>query len=547
VQDRSNAKPSFCIRGDKSMHGFRKLFIICLATLAFAQSYSQLLTVDPSKRYLTQDGKPFLLVGDAAWSLIAQLSDQDADLYLKNRHAMGYTAVLVNLIEHQFATNAPMNIYNQSPFSGAAFSSTPNEAYFAHVDHIINAAYYEGIVVLLAPVYLGYLCGSQGWCVEVKNADTSAMRSWGRYVGQRYAGNPNIIWVIGGDTDPGSVKPKLRAVVNGIKEYDNNHLFTVHDGPEQTLTAAWPGESWININNVYTYSTTQYENCASAYTRNPILPFFLLESAYENEHGSTQQELRAQSYWAMLSGAFGHVFGNCPIWGFDAAAGFCTVSNWKGQINGQGSQNMKHFHDLFYSRNWHRLIPDVTHTAVTAGYGTLGQTSYVTAAYCSDSSSIIAYLPTSRTVTVNTSLVAGDSVAAWWFNPSNGTYTRVGTFAHGSSMFTPPGAGDWVLVIDNEDLYPDVTNPPVSDVRENVGSATIAGAAYPNPFKTTLHIPTQNSSIVEVFDILGRRVLSERIEPGQTAFTWTPRNIGYGVYFVRFGGTVRLYKVLYVP
>lgn len=529
------------------MHGFRNLIVICLTTLCFVQSFSQYPTISPSKRYLTQDGKPFLLVGDAAWSLIAELSDQDADLYLQSRHAMGFTAVLVNLIEHDYATHAPRNFYNQSPFSGAAFSSTPNEAYFAHVDHIINAAEYEGIVVLLAPVYLGYGCGTQGWCSEVRNADTTAMRSWGRYIGQRYGVHPNIIWVIGGDTDPSSVKPKLRAVVNGIKEFDSNHLFTVHDDAEQTLSAAWSGETWININNVYTYGAALYQNCASAYTRNPTMPFFLLEAAYENEHSSTQQQLRSQSYWAMLSGAFGHVFGNCPMWGFDAAAGYCTVSNWKGQLNSQGTRNMKYFHDLFYSRNWHLLTPDVAHRAITAGYGTSGQTNYVTAAYGSDSSTIIAYLPSSRTVTVNTELVSGSGAAVWWYNPSDGTYTREGTFAHGSFMFTPPGAGDWVLVVDNEDLYSGLTNPPISDVKENDVSATVAGLAYPNPFKTTLHIPVLNSSFVEVFDILGRRVLSERIEAGQTAFTWTPRNIGYGVYFVRIGATMRPYKVLYVP
>jgi len=521
--------------------------LICFA-LSCSQTFAQSITVDPSKRYLRdQAGKPFLMVGDAAWSLIAQLSDADADAYLLNRHQMGFNLVLVNLIEHNFASNAPRNFYNQSPFTGTAFSSAPNEAYFAHVDHVIRTAGDLGIVVLLAPVYLGYACGTEGWCTEVKNASTADMQAWGVYLGQRYAISSNIIWIIGGDTDPTPVKTKLRAVVAGIKQYDTTHLFTAHNNGGQMAVDPWPGETWLDINNVYTYTTTQYQECANAYNVSPTKPFFMIESAYENEHSSTQQQLRAQSYWTVLSGGFGHVFGNCPIWHFDASPGWCTPSGWKNQISGQGSQNMLHFHDLFVARNWSALIPDVSHKAVTAGYGTPGQTNYVTAGYCSDSSSIIAYLPTSRTVTVNTSLVGGSAAAAWWFNPSTGASTRISTFAHGSQAFTPPGAGDWVLVVDNEDIFPDTSDPLALDVKEENVFATVQGSVYPNPFKSAVNILTRNASFVEVYDILGRRVFSQKISPGQAIFTWTPRNLGYGVYFLRMGTSARPAKLLYAP
>src|SRR5690348_15182450 len=56
---------------------------------------------------ITADGRPFLLHGEAAWSLIAQLTTIDAMRYLADRHARGVTALLVNLIEHQYADHAP--------------------------------------------------------------------------------------------------------------------------------------------------------------------------------------------------------------------------------------------------------------------------------------------------------------------------------------------------------------------------------------------------------------------------------------------------------
>jgi hypothetical protein len=409
------------------------------------------LAVGSAGRHLVdQNGKPFFLVGDAAWSLISQLSDQDADTYLADRQQRGFTAVLVNLIEHKFATNAPADIYGISPFTGQPFT-TPNDAYFAHADYIIASAAQKGIVVLLAPLYLGVNCGSEGWCAEVQAASAADLTAWGQYVGNRYRGFDNIVWVIGGDTDPSSVKTKVQAFVNGLVQEDTLHLLTAHNDQEQMAITPWAGASWLTVNDVYTYSTTLYQPALTAYHVSPPMPYFLIESAYENEHGSTAQQLRAQSYWTVLSGGFGHVFGNCPIWGFaDPAMGsFCSITNWQAQLSHQGSVNMDHLQHLFTSRHWYDLVPDESHRSVTAGYGTYGQTNYATAAYASDGSSIIAYLPTSRTVTVSFAALAGDSVTGWWYNPATGAATQIGTYASsGSQNFTPPSSGDWVLVVD---------------------------------------------------------------------------------------------------
>lgn len=413
--------------------------------------YAYPLALGSTGRYLVdQNGKPFFLVGDAAWSLIAQLSDQDADTYLADRAQRGFTAVLVNLIEHQFATNAPADIYGISPFTGQPFT-TPNDAYFAHADSIVRSAAQQGIVVLLDPLYLGYQCGSQGWCAEVQAASTADLTAWGQYVGNRYRDFDNIIWVIGGDTDPSSVKSKVQAFVDGLTQADTRHLLTAHNNEEQMAITPWSGASWLTVNDVYTYSSTLYQKALTAYHVSPAMPFFLIESAYENEHGSTAQQLRAQSYWTVLSGGFGHVFGNCPIWGFDDAglSSFCSQTGWQAQLSHQGSVNMDHLQQLFTSRHWYDLVPDEGHTALTSGYGSSGQTSYATAAYASDGSSIIAYLPTSRTVTVSFAALAGDSVTAWWYNPATGAATQIGTYANpGSQSFTPPSSGDWVLVVD---------------------------------------------------------------------------------------------------
>ena len=175
------------------------------------------LNISSNGRYLlNSNNQPVFFSGDAAWSLIAQLSKADADTYLANRQQKGVNLVLVNLIDTVFATNAPKNFYGDPPFTGATFA-TPNEAYFAHADYVINSAAQKGITVLLDPLYLGYACGDEGWCSEVQAASSATIQSWGQYVGNRYNNYDNIIWVIGADTDPTPVKTKASAFVTGLQ------------------------------------------------------------------------------------------------------------------------------------------------------------------------------------------------------------------------------------------------------------------------------------------------------------------------------------------
>jgi Protein of unknown function (DUF4038) len=138
----------------------------CLLLFEAAASAQQTIMKRPFRvsenhRYLVdQDSTPFLLQGDAAWSLIANATKEEAAAYLQNRQAKGFDAVLVNLLEHKFAKkapkNAPKNAYGEAPFTKMSDWSVPNNKYFDHADWDIRKAAENGQVVLLAPAYLGY-------------------------------------------------------------------------------------------------------------------------------------------------------------------------------------------------------------------------------------------------------------------------------------------------------------------------------------------------------------------------------------------------------
>jgi hypothetical protein len=393
--------------------------------------------------------QPFFWSGDAAWSLIAGLRSEDAALYLENRKEKGFTVIMVSLIEHKFCINPPANYYGELPFRGKAFIS-PNEKYFAHADSVIEAAFMQNIVVLLAPLYLGYDCKDEGWCAEVKNAAEIDLYSWGKYVGDRYRKFNNIIWLIGGDTDPSPVKDKVLAMVKGIREMDKIHLFTAHNQPESMAVTPWPAEDWLSVNNVYSYDSALYIRYRNAYAHKPVLPYFQIESAYENEHNSTPQELRSQAYWAILSGAMGHIFGNCPVWHFGAAPVWCNTNDWKKEMNNYGSVSMDFLQRLFRSRSWQTLIPDFENRIITSGYGKWGTKDHVSGALTSDANTFIAYLPSKRNITVDMSKIHGSSTRCWWYNPSDGRASEIGTYSTSvPAVFTPGSDADWVLVIDN--------------------------------------------------------------------------------------------------
>ena len=409
-----------------------------------------LRTGDSGNRFLVDSkNQPFFWLGDAAWSLIAQLGKEDVDYYLDDRSEKGFSVLLVSLIEHKFCTNAPADFYGELPFTGKPFT-TPNEKYFEHADHIIKSAAQRNIIVLLAPLYLGYDCKDEGWCAEVKAASNSDLYAWGQFVGKRYKDYSNIIWIIGGDTDPSVVKDKVLEMISGIRENDSVHLFSAHNRPETMAVTPWKGESWLTVNNVYSYDSVLYRHFKTAYTMKPEMPYYLCESAYENEHQSTPQQLRSQAYQALLSGSMGHIFGNCPIWHFGAFKSWCNLTDWKKELNNAGSVSMDYFQRLFRSRSWQILVPDFEHSVITAGFGTWGLKDYVTAAITNDGNTIIAYLPSTRTVTVDLSKISGEYARCCWYDPSCGKTVNSGTFqTSGSHSFTPALNGDWVLVIDN--------------------------------------------------------------------------------------------------
>jgi hypothetical protein len=497
------------------------------------------LTVSSDNRRLVdQNNQTFLINGDVAGGLMVSLTKEKVEIYLENRRRKGMNAMLLDLLVTYWA--GPANVYGDKPFTTPNDFSTPNDAYFDHIAWVVAKAEEKGILVVLTPCYLGFLCGEQGWCQQMVANGTAKCRAYGRYIGKRFSEFKNIMWMHGGDAEAGEAIEELRAIVEGIKEADRTSLHTAHCGRHHSALDCYD-EPWLDVNTTYSDCDSAASETFEDYNRQRIMPFFFAEGTYEGE-GASEECLRSQAYWSILGGSIGHFLGNNPLIFFG--------DGWEEAMESAGAQSMMHMGALFRSRAWSLLEPDYSHESILSGFGNPDNSNYVGAARTSDGKTIIAYMPAKRKLNVDLTRISGAQAKAWWFNPGTGVATLIGNFpAAGEMEFTPGASGDWVLVIDDADAG----LPPPGSSDEPMPGEFELDQNYPNPFnsRTTLSYALAESAFVslKVFDVSGAEITSlvEETQPaGYHSISFDATNLSSGIYFyqLRVDGQVFTKKML---
>jgi Protein of unknown function (DUF4038)/Putative collagen-binding domain of a collagenase len=409
-------------------------------------------------RYLVdQNNVPYLIAGDAPQALMVNLSDADAEMYFANRKSHGFNSVWINLLckPGTGGRKDGSTFDGILPFTTPGDLATPNETYFARCDRMIKLAEKQGILVILDP------CETIDHLSLMLQNGVAKCRAYGRFLGARYQGFDNILWMSGNDFQKWKEAKNdavATALALGIKDKDTRHLHTVE--LDYHVSGSLDDANWapiISLNATYSYYPS-YAQVLKDYNRSNFLPVFLIEADYEFEQQSTPAILRRQEYWTNLSGATGQVYGSGPIWRFSPG--------WKSTLDAPGAVQMAFVKALFEPRAWYDLVPDQEHSVVVAGYGTFDATTtlgnrfvmtsdYVTAGRTPDGSLVMAYMPSLRPLTVDMTKLRGPATAQW-YDPSRGVYTAIkgSPFPNqGKRVFTPPGNnrdgdGDWVLVLE---------------------------------------------------------------------------------------------------
>ncbi len=99
------------------------IFAVWLSGGAAAAEFPLQASAD-GRHLVDHAGKPFLVLGDTARSQIAQLSEADIAHYLDDRARRGFNAIIVNLLEHKFASRAPSDPPGSSRPGGRWFRCT---------------------------------------------------------------------------------------------------------------------------------------------------------------------------------------------------------------------------------------------------------------------------------------------------------------------------------------------------------------------------------------------------------------------------------------
>jgi hypothetical protein len=200
----------------------------------------------------------------------------------------------------------------------------------------------------------------------------------------------------------------------------------------------------------------------AAYNSSPVLPTLLGEANYEtgNNMGTLSSPANAfitrqEMWYAMTSGATGHIFGNEHVNHFD--------SSYQSNLDTTATKQVKYLSQLFNQYPWWTFAPDSAHVVVTAGYGSYNgnngnmyNATYATTAWDGADHSVT-YTPVSTTLTVNMAKFS-QPVKASWYDPTTGNTTVVSgsPFANsGLQNFTTPSGthsdgtntNDWVLVL----------------------------------------------------------------------------------------------------
>jgi hypothetical protein len=420
-----------------------------------------------SRRILDGDGRVVFFHGEAAWSLVVQLTLPEAEQYLDDRRAKGFNAIYLNLIEHAFSNQQPpwLNRLGEPPFrdtlpDGALDLTTPNEAYWSHVDTILELSRARSIVVIAFPAYLGFNHGAEGWAQDLRSNGLARVAWYGAWLGGRYGSQPNLIWSFGGDSGPitghSDLTDHVNALAWGIRSKDPKHLMTAHSSRNRSAADDY-NQPWLDINSTYAaYAVRRGPPTIASrlrvdYERRPARPFLFLEGHYENEHGVRAAEVRAQAYWAVLGGASGHFYGNWPTWAFGAAAEFGDDRrlSWKAALRLEGAQDMVHLGDLLRSRCFEALIPDYERRLIAGYRSTPTASDHLGAAWGSDGSTAIVYLQNTHRLIIDLRVIRDSLARVWWFDPKTGKATHDSDVeTEDLHVFVPPQEGDWVLVID---------------------------------------------------------------------------------------------------
>jgi hypothetical protein len=410
------------------------------------------LKVSENRRYLVyHDATPFLWMGDTAWAGPMRATDEEWSVYLADRAAKHFTLLQVAPAS---AWAGSSDRRGEVPFTDKACARW-NPAYWQSFEQKVQRANEAGLVVLLVglmePVH------------RYPQADKACL--FARNIVARLYGN----FVVFSPSFDSEFMALANEVGRAAREATTVHLITQHPGtpwnqPTPTFSDKYYDESYLDIAGVQTgHNGGHLDWCAHhaiewvlhLYRHEPHKPVINLEAMYDaqGENGWRAVDARSLAWRTWLSGGMGYTYGagNVPPkvpQGRGAVWKWVTdperYDYWKKALQWDSAFQIQYLHDFLAALEWWRLEPahelirhqpdDVTRRMV------LAKTSAGDLA--------VAYLPDNEAIEIDVSAFPAP-LQARWFDPVQGRYTAIPDRIEnkGIRRLSPPGQGDWVLLL----------------------------------------------------------------------------------------------------
>ena len=430
------------------------------------------LSVAPRGRVLqSADGKPFFWLGDTAWELFHRLSLEEAEIYLEDRRAKGFTVIQAVVLAELGGLRVP-NPNGDLPLFGND-PLRPNEAYFRHVDAIVAMAEGKGLVMALLPTWGDKFNKKWGEGPEIFTPENA--RGYGAWLGNRYK-DRRVVWMLGGDRNP--EEPKHLAIVRAMAEGIDSatgarQLMTYHPQGWTLSSDFFANDAWIDFHTFQSgHDHKDLDNdrwTLKGRALTPAKPVIDAEPRYEDhpaalfrlgdnwadkpENWFMELDVRQAAWWSMLSGAAGHTYGNHNIWqmwqpGREPVSKARTP--WRQALNHPGAAQMGIMRRFLEANGFGTLKP-AQQLLAAAGEGGRRQV----AAETEDGRKLIVYTPYGDTVRLKSMAIPASFVPRW-FNPRNGASMGVSPMRPelfpNEVQFDAPGqparGNDWILIIE---------------------------------------------------------------------------------------------------
>lgn len=444
------------------------LALLATTPVFAVDSAARLRVADNQRNLQFADGRPFFYLGDTAWELFHRLNREEAARYLEDRARKGFTVIQAVALAEIEGLTVP-NPYGDLPLIDKD-PARPNEAYFAHVDFVVDRAAALGLHVGFLPTWGKYWkTGDPTRIFTPENA-----RAFGRFLGVRYREKP-LIWILGGDQNV--VTPEERAIIDamaaGLREGDGSaHLITFHPRGTAQSSRQLQDAPWLDF-HLSQSSHASREHDTGLYAEydlalTPLRPTLDAEPRYEGipvgfywrDHNRLDRfdddDVRLAAWASVMAGACGHTYGNNNIWQMWQPGRTPAIQAnipWFEALDHPGARQMGLMRRFFESHGFGTLVPDQKMIVDGPNRGP----AKIRALRAADGSRAIIYTPQGEPFTIDQSAINVAYLRMSWFDPRYGVsyeFRAASRAWEGQSFqtFNPPTSGrgrDWVLVIED--------------------------------------------------------------------------------------------------